>query len=300
MTRHRPPSRRGFLQHLTLSQPEHTTTHTPSINPLPTFFVRPVERITSVDSAGWMLTIDHENHHRAAFTLSDLTQLPSLECTYTIACESSNPRDLLLGTALWKGVSLAQLMDDLSIASQARSLQITAVDGQSRLLPLNQLHNAILAYQMNNEPLLAAHGAPLRLIVPGAVGSAMPKWIRSLRFTDQIVAQPIPMAPTAAHILTPHHRQRVTGLQQFTGIAYAGDRVLHAVEISIDGADWSSVSFTGTGQFSWATWTLDWNPPTPGDYHIRVRAHDTLGLEQGFIPSASHDVILRVSEALSS
>jgi DMSO/TMAO reductase YedYZ molybdopterin-dependent catalytic subunit len=38
----------------------------------------------------------------------------------------------------------------------------------------------ILAYEMNGQPLLPQHGAPLRLIVPGWYGMTNVKWLDSI------------------------------------------------------------------------------------------------------------------------
>ncbi len=47
----------------------------------------------------------------------------------------------------------------------------------------NALHpEALLAYEMNYEPLSDLHGAPLRLRVENQLGYKMVKWIREIEF----------------------------------------------------------------------------------------------------------------------
>jgi sulfite oxidase len=42
---------------------------------------------------------------------------------------------------------------------------------------LDPLNEAILAYEMNGEPLPLEHGYPLRVVVPGTVGVRNAKWV---------------------------------------------------------------------------------------------------------------------------
>ena len=46
------------------------------------------------------------------------------------------------------------------------------------------MEDAILAWEMNGEPLSLAHGGPLRLIVPGYQGVNNIKYIKRLAFTE--------------------------------------------------------------------------------------------------------------------
>ncbi|XOT97651.1 molybdopterin-dependent oxidoreductase, partial [Alcaligenes pakistanensis] len=58
-----------------------------------------------------------------------------------------------------------------------------------RSLPLEAIDDAILAWEINGQPIPLAHGGPLRLIVPGYTGVNNVKYIKQLAFTkDQSAA----------------------------------------------------------------------------------------------------------------
>lgn len=50
---------------------------------------------------------------------------------------------------------------------------------------LDPKNEVILAYEMNNEPIIPDHGYPLRLICPGYIGVRHCKWVQKLEISDQ-------------------------------------------------------------------------------------------------------------------
>ncbi len=52
-----------------------------------------------------------------------------------------------------------------------------------RSVPIAAIEDAILAWEINGEPLPLAHGGPLRLIIPGYTGVNNVKYIKQLAFT---------------------------------------------------------------------------------------------------------------------
>jgi hypothetical protein len=60
------------------------------------------------------------------------------------------------------------------------------------------------------------------------------------------------------------------------GIAFAGDRGISKVEVSVDGGKtWEqAVLKPPASELSWALWAYEWHPQGPGAYTIYARATD--------------------------
>src|SRR5207302_562918 len=88
-----------------------------------------------------------------------------------------------------------------------------------RSLPLDKARHpdTLVAWEMNDEPLTAAHGAPLRLVVPDWYGMASVKWLRRLEaraepFAGYYQAQRYIYDPADGSAVTPVSRMRVKSL----------------------------------------------------------------------------------------
>jgi DMSO/TMAO reductase YedYZ molybdopterin-dependent catalytic subunit len=160
----------------------------------------------------------------------------------------------------------------------------------------------ILAYHMNGVPLLADHGFPARMIVPGYYGMMNCKWVTSI----EVVAETYQgywqvrgwineaQYETGSFIVTPGNAQVADrfgiaqtsnvplGLVPIAGVAFAGDRGIEKVEVSTDGGNtWTLASVKDPlSDNTWVLWTADWNPPATGNYSIAVRATDKTGAVQ--------------------
>ena len=95
------------------------------------------------------------------------------------------------GTSEWTGTRLAPLISRAKPESDVVEVSFTGVDygfdsgvGHhfGRSLTLDQLDqlDVLLVHQMNGQPLLPQHGAPLRIIVPGWYGMASVKWLGTI------------------------------------------------------------------------------------------------------------------------
>src|SRR5436853_457382 len=77
-------------------------------------------------------------------------------------------------------------------------------------------------------------------------------------------------------------RSAVVGDIGLGGVAYGGDRGIKAVEYSSDGgATWVVAEVKPPlGPFTWVLWAALWTPTAPGEYTLKVRAKDGLGVVQ--------------------
>ena len=94
------------------------------------------------------------------------------------------------GIAAWGGLPLAELVKMVRPLPEARVVVFRSYgeghyggEYYDTLTLENVTHpEALLAYEMNYEPLSDLHGAPLRLRVENQLGFKMVKWIRSIEF----------------------------------------------------------------------------------------------------------------------
>ncbi|WDZ78215.1 molybdopterin-dependent oxidoreductase [Ensifer adhaerens] len=101
-------------------------------------------------------------------------------------------------TAEWTGVPMMEVLEPAGLQPEATELTFRGadsglVDGHGtpvrfeRGLSLDQIREtgALLAYEMNGEPLSSPHGYPLRLIVPGWYAVTSVKWLAEIIVCDQ-------------------------------------------------------------------------------------------------------------------
>jgi DMSO/TMAO reductase YedYZ molybdopterin-dependent catalytic subunit len=269
------------------------TTRSPLIDengftPIPHFYRQQLQGIPQITTVYWALRIYGLVEKPLTMTYDDLLGLPSKQVAATLSCVGGSARNPMIGNGLWTGIPLAALLEKSKPTAKAKYVQFYSADGYTTYLETDRLGDAILAYQLNNELLPTEHGYPVRLIVPGTYGYKMPKWIQRIEFTD--APQPgfwekrgwsaIGTVLPVSTILSPHHQETVRGVIQISGIAYAGDKAIEKIEISVNDSPWMPIPFHTTAPNVWTPWQVDWKPPAPGDYLLKVRAHDEQGISQ--------------------
>jgi DMSO/TMAO reductase YedYZ molybdopterin-dependent catalytic subunit len=210
----------------------------------------------------------------------------------TIACVSNQVGGDLVGNAAWRGVELRRVLDMAGVQSQADQLVGRSVDGFTVGMPVEWVKDTsrtpMIAVGMNGAPLPRVHGYPARLIVPGLYGYvSATKWVTELQLTtfDNFSAYWVPLgwaqkAPilSQSRIDVPPSGSSVrTGQVPVAGVAWAPDRGIRAVEVSIDGGDWQPTRLsTPISKATWVQWLYDWDAPA-GSHTIEVRATDGAG-----------------------
>jgi hypothetical protein len=138
---------------------------------------------------------------------------------------------------------------------------------------------------MNGEDLTPAHGAPARLLVPGAYGIKHVKWLEAIEVVDTSFRgywqrrgwSDAAVIKTMSRIDSPRRGAvAARDARRIAGIAYAGDRGISRVEVSEDdGQTWRPATFAPPrGPLSWVFWEAAWSPAPGGQYRLTVRAAD--------------------------
>ncbi len=267
-----------------------------------------------VNLAIWRLEVTGLVAKTGAYTYQELQNLPSTSRAVTLECIANGIGGHLISTAIWHGTTLRMLLDKHGGSLPgARYIAFYSVDGYSISLPLDEVLavDPILAWRMNGAELPIRHGYPLRAVIPGRFGEENPKWLTRIELTNHFVGG---LYADQGWYNGPLHTitriDRPTGHIPFNhsieigGIAFAGNRGIEKVEVSVDGGiSWNPAKLNPPlSEDSWVLWTSQWTPILPGRYTIVARATDDTGQvqtsqKQGTVPNGAtgyHTVIVQV------
>ncbi len=238
-----------------------------------------------VDDGSWRLKIDGAVARSLSLSLDELRAMPTVERHATLSCISNPVGGDLVGSALWVGVPLADLLREAGTSGAARSVEALAVDGYSDTIPFTVAADpeTIVAFGMNGGLLPRGHGFPARLRVPSRYGIKNVKWLRSLT----VLAEDRPgywevrgwdgvaVVKTQSRIDVPRDGATVGPRVTVAGVAWAGSRRVTGVEASADdGRTWRPARLEAEGDpLAWRRWQADFDLP-PGEHRLAVRAID--------------------------
>jgi DMSO/TMAO reductase YedYZ molybdopterin-dependent catalytic subunit len=148
----------------------------------PGFFVRYYKPFMAVDPASWTLSVEGLVKKPQKLSLSDLqTLLPRVSQVSRMVCVEG-----WSAAAKWEGFHLSSLLQLVEPLPEAKWVHFYCADDYYESLTLEELlkERILFVYGMNDQPLLDAYGAPLRLIVPDRYGYKGPKAITRLVFAE--------------------------------------------------------------------------------------------------------------------
>jgi sulfane dehydrogenase subunit SoxC len=286
--------------------------------------------IPQVDAASWRLEVDGLVGRPLSLALDELRARPATELAVTMEC-AGNGRAYVephvvsqpwlleaVGTARWRGVAVAALLDEAGVLERGTNALFTGLDrgveggeeqAYARSMSVEELRDgeALLAYEVNGEPLPPQHGYPLRLVVPGWYGMTSVKWLSRITLLDtpfegyqmshsyrlrqeedepgepvtRIAPRSLMVPPGIPEFLT---RERVVdaGPCEIHGRAWSGEAEIAGVEVSTDGGtSWADAELddAALGRWAWRSWRFSWDA-SPGEYDLCSRARDAAGNEQ--------------------
>lgn len=286
------------------------------------------------DPAAWRLEIGGLVEKPLSLSLDALREMPAVAYAAVFECAGNGrahmaPRRLSqpwfhggAGCAEWRGVPLRAVLKEAGVNTGAAEMLFTGLDegvqGGERQFYQRSLavkeamgESVLLAYEMNGQPLPVAHGAPLRLIVPGWYGMTNVKWLARI----EAVAEPfhgyqmdiayvasktqdapgeritlmkpraLMVPPGISVFMSGGGRICDAGEVQIEGKAWSGRERVIRVEVSTDGGE--SWQAAGLGEarspHAWSPWFFKWMA-APGRHTLICRATDETGEMQPLDP----------------
>jgi DMSO/TMAO reductase YedYZ molybdopterin-dependent catalytic subunit len=250
--------------------------------------------VPQVDPATWRLRIHGMVQREVTITFTDLLRRPLIEAYITLTCVSDPVGGPYVGNAKWLGASLAGLIRQARPLAGANQLLCTSVDGFTSGTPLAIVldgRDALLAMAMNGMALPAAHGFPVRMVVPGLYGYvSATKWVTDIEVTTFAAAsaywpqrgwaQRAPIKTESRIDVPADGASLAPGRTPVAGVAWAQHKGVAAVEVRVDGGPWHEARLAAVpGIDTWRQWVWEW-PAAPGQHLLEARGTDATGYTQ--------------------
>lgn len=293
------------------------------VTPVELAFVRNHFSVPEGDPSKWMLEVCGAVQNPVSISLRDIqaftakTLLVILECAGNARTSVSPvPKGVPWGhgavsVVRLTGTPVRSLLEKAGLSKEAVEVGFVGADrGEvepgrvehfARSLPLDvaMSSDALLAWEMDGQPLPVNHGFPLRLIVPGLYAMASVKWLKEIRvlttpYTGFFQGQNyVYLDENGTKQGEPVGRMRVRSLI----VEPSDGATLRKGEIEVSGMAWSGhgsvveVAVGTNGSKQWLTadldpaaspygvqrWRVIWKPQTEGAHMLACRATDSRG-----------------------
>ncbi|WP_138006559.1 molybdopterin-dependent oxidoreductase [Halalkalirubrum salinum] len=236
----------------------------------------------------WSLKIAGAVDSPTELSYKELLDNPVEHRFITLRCVSDELNGRYMDTALWTGTPIAPILDDAGVGDRC-CVRLAAEDGYYHAFPRAALESGFLAWGMNGDLLPRAHGAPVRVLIPGHWGEINVKWLTDIEIREEPAtgyweergwhgSGPV---ETVAKL---HHKSRDGDQVTIGGHAYAGTRGISTVEVSTDGGEtWVDTELTdplpgidGVEQArdAWRMWKYEYERADEHEVVVRAREAD--------------------------
>jgi DMSO/TMAO reductase YedYZ molybdopterin-dependent catalytic subunit len=300
------------------------------VTPNEAYFRRDRHRHPRIDPQTYRLEITGVARPRT-FTLDELRAMPWEHRVLVMECAGNGNHVMgsagLIGQARWSGPSVQTVLAACGGPGAATHFAFHGQDpipllrrGYHYGLSLEELTRAqaLLALEMNGEPLPRQRGFPVRMVAPGIYSMSHVKWLGRIEgksephlgihnrwvFTNRelragkwvrVQARWIGLKSMVTRC------QRVSDGWVLSGWAWGGDQPIERVAVTTDGGvTWCDAEVHAPStyfgeddgvrptdlEYAWSVWSYHWRDPSAGTYRIASRAWNANGHAQPMEPPA--------------
>jgi DMSO/TMAO reductase YedYZ molybdopterin-dependent catalytic subunit len=137
------------------------------------------------NETNYRLTIDGLVDRPGSYRLSDLRALPQTRLVRDVQCVTG----WRVPKTAFSGVRLSDLLDAAGVRAEGTALHFTCFDGvyaESLTLAQARRPDMLVALTMNDKPVTAAHGGPVRLYAAPMYFYKSAKWLSGITVTKDV------------------------------------------------------------------------------------------------------------------
>lgn len=270
------------------------------LTPLSEFYVQSYALVPHVKVDTWTLQIKGAVATPLTLTFADLLAAPQEDFYLTMECIGNPKGGNLIGNACWTGTPLLPFLEQAGVQPEAVEFRLQGADWYETTLPVADVirPDVRLVHRMNGEPLTAAHGYPVRMIIPGHFGQKQPKWLVGIEAspkakrgfwenqgwsnTAEIPTHALVRQVQNTRVWNKQHRLQLErqgdqGWQEgilIAGVALDKSSSIQRVQVSTDGGQtWEQAEHNAPDSpHEWTLWRYRWQPSHPGQYTLLAQA----------------------------
>ncbi|MEH0581634.1 MULTISPECIES: molybdopterin-dependent oxidoreductase [Streptomyces] len=149
-------------------------------------FYSVADSIPHRSSADYRLTVKGLVDRPASYTLEQLKAMPRTRLVRDVQCVTG----WRVPQTPFAGVSLSHLLATAGVKPGAKAVHFTCFDGvytESLTLEQARRPDMLVAYEMQDKPVTAAHGGPVRLYAAPMYFYKSAKWLSEITVTDRVI-----------------------------------------------------------------------------------------------------------------
>lgn len=240
--------------------------------------------------------------NETTFTLDELKAMPATELTAAHVCVTNGQGGILIGNYAYKGVKVMDLVEACGGFAEGVNMGIFLCYDNWRFasnpISLPMWEDAVLAYEINGEPLNMETGSPTCLVLPGMPAGMWGKYMKEITFIESEVTYDILAKAT--------QKEAYQGLMNYINSGwFENDGIEVALGESVELTGWAwgwtdtnsavdKLAFSLDGGVTWieeevpadfdpnqlTQFTFNWTPATAGTYIVKVNAFNEDGVAQ--------------------